>query len=416
LTYGNGGSIPAVEHMKIRSLLLAAALGATLGLTAAPAAAESVWLSSLNLSNVIQGWGTAQADKSVTGRPLSIAGRKFEHGVGTHANSVARLALHRNATRFSAWVGVDDDAGSPQASVSFRVIGDGKVLFRSKPMRPGEEAKKVDVDVAGVQTLLLQVRAARDDISFDHADWAEASVVYTGQRPEFVGQPHENPYVLTPKPPRQPRINGERIFGVRPGHPFLFTIPATGDRPMTFGAGNLPGGLTVDAQTGQITGRLSQAGEYDVLLTTANARGKASRQFKIVCGDTLALTPTMGWNSWYVWESHVTDKIMRAAADAMVSSGLINHGYQYIDIDDCWAVKPNSADPSLGGATRDAEGKINSNARFPDMKALTDYIHAKGLKAGIYSSPGPTTCAGHEGCYQHEAQDAQRFAEWAMIS
>jgi alpha-galactosidase len=102
----------------------------------------------------------------------------------------------------------------------------------------------------------------------------------------------------------------------------------------------------------------------------------------------------MGWNSWYVWEGHVTDKIMRAAADAMVSSGMMDHGYQYVNIDDCWAVKPGATDPSLGGEPRDARGMVNANQRFPDMKALTDYIHAKGLKAGIYTSPGPTTCAG----------------------
>src|SRR5664279_315177 len=120
----------------------------------------------------------------------------------------------------------------------------------------------------------------------------------------------------------------------------------------------------------------------------------------------------MGWNSWYVWENHVTDQIMRAAADAMVSSGMINHGYQYMNIDDCWALKPGATDPALGGEPRDAQGRVNANQRFPDMKALTDYIHSKGLKAGIYTSPGPKTCAGHVGAYQHEELDAQRFAEW----
>ena len=76
-----------------------------------------------------------------------------------------------------------------------------------------------------------------------------------------------------------------------------------------------------------------------------NALGQAERKFKIVCGDTLALTPHMGWNSWYIWADHVTDKIMREAADAMVSNGMIDHGYMYVNIDDCWAVKPGSTDP-----------------------------------------------------------------------
>ena len=220
--------------------------------------------------------------------------------------------------------------------------------------------------------------------------------------------------ILTPKPPLAPRINGARIFGVRPGHPFLFTIAATGQRPMSFSARALPSGLVLDPQTGQITGRIARAGEYLSTLQASNQFGSASGRFKIVCGETLALTPHMGWNSWYVWENHVTDQIIRDAAEAMVSSGLINHGYQYINIDDCWAVKPGSADPSLGGTPRDDQGRVNANARFPDMKSLTDFIHSKGLKAGVYTSPGPLTCAGHVGAYGHEELDARRFVEWGF--
>ena len=139
----------------------------------------------------------------------------------------------------------------------------------------------------------------------------------------------EEAIVLTPKPSRTPRTNGAKIFGVRPGSPFLFTIQATGNRPMSFAAENLPAGLKVDSRTGQITGTLRERGEFVVTLKASNALGAAERKFKIVCGDTLALTPHMGWNSWYVWENHVTDRIMREAADAMVSDGMINHGYQY---------------------------------------------------------------------------------------
>jgi alpha-galactosidase len=229
-----------------------------------------------------------------------------------------------------------------------------------------------------------------------------------------TASPNLSALILTPKAPAQPRINGARIFGVRPGHPFLFTIPATGDRPMTFSAEHLPMGLSLDAPTGQITGRIENPGEYRVTLRAKNQRGASQRSFRIVCGETLALTPHMGWNSWYVWENHVTDKIMRAAADAMVSSGMVDHGYQYVNIDDCWAVKPGATDASLGGEPRDAQGKVNANGRFPDMKRLTDYIHSKGLKAGIYTSPGPFTCAGHAGAYQHEALDVQRFVEWGF--
>jgi len=220
--------------------------------------------------------------------------------------------------------------------------------------------------------------------------------------------------ILTPKPGPEPRINGTKIFGVRPGSPFMFKIPATGLRPIKYEVINLPDGLTCDNSTGMITGTLNSPGEYKTIVRATNNKGTAEREFRIVCGEQLALTPHMGWNSWYVWENHVTDSIMRAAADAMVSSGMIDHGYMYINIDDCWSVKPGSDDPSLTGEPRDASGMINSNKRFPDMKDMTDYIHSLGLKAGIYTSPGELTCAGHVAAYQYEEKDVARFVEWGF--
>jgi alpha-galactosidase len=400
--------------MKLNPLIVSAGLALTLLTTQALAAApETVYLSSLDLSPIVQGWGQPQADKAVTGKPLSIGGKTFDRGLGTHADSVVRLQLRGGAEKFMALVGVDDAATSDQASLSFRVVGDGKTLWRTAGMKRGQPARKVEVDVKGIKMLLL-LADSKGDISFGHADWADAKLLVTGTRPVIVGSPREDPVILTPKPLRTPRINGARIFGVHPGHPFLFTIPATGDRPMTYAVDHLPKGLTLDDQTGQIRGRIQKAGQYVVTLRAANQLGQAKRAFKIVCGETLAVTPHMGWNSWYVWENHVTDKIVRDAADAMVSSGMINHGYQYVNIDDCWAAKPGAAGSTLGGEPRDAQGMVNANLRFPDMKALTDYIHAKGLKAGIYTSPGPLTCAGHVGAYQHEELDARRFAEWGF--
>jgi alpha-galactosidase len=192
------------------------------------------------------------------------------------------------------------------------------------------------------------------------------------------------------------------VFGVRPGNPFLFTIAATGDCPMKFSVENLPPSLALDAKTGQITGILTNRGETVVTLHAENAVGKAESKFRIICGDTIALTPPMGWNSWNCFAAAVDDAKVRAAADAMVSSGLINHGWTYINIDDCWE------------GDRDANGFIQPNKKFPNMKALADYIHSKGLKFGIYSSPGPETCAKFAGSYGYEDKDAQRYKEWGV--
>jgi alpha-galactosidase len=221
--------------------------------------------------------------------------------------------------------------------------------------------------------------------------------------------------ILTPKPGPKPRINGPKVYGCRPGRPFIYRIPCTGRRPMTFSAENLPGTLTLNAATGIITGTVpQQRGDYLVTLKADNRHGSAKRPFKIVVGDELALTPPMGWNSWYIYYWRVTEQKMRQAADAMVASGMADFGYAYVNIDDCWMVKPDSNDPMLGGPPRDADGAIRSNGHFPDMKALADYIHAKGLKAGLYTSPGPRTCQGYEGTYQHEEIDAHKFAQWGF--
>jgi alpha-galactosidase len=116
----------------------------------------------------------------------------------------------------------------------------------------------------------------------------------------------------------------------------------------------------------------------------------------------LAATPPMGWNSWNHFAEHVTDADVRSAADMLVSTGMRDAGYIYVNVDDTWQGK------------RDAQGILHPNERFPDMKALGDYIHSKGLKFGIYSSPGPKTCGGYEGSLDHEAQDAKMYADWGV--
>ncbi len=116
----------------------------------------------------------------------------------------------------------------------------------------------------------------------------------------------------------------------------------------------------------------------------------------------VARTPVMGWSSWNYYTCKVNDAVVRAQADAMVSNGMAAVGYEYVIVDDCWQ------------GERDATGMIHPNSKFPDMKALSDYIHGKGLKFGIYSSPGPKTCAGFEGSLGHEDQDAATYGEWGI--
>lgn len=121
-----------------------------------------------------------------------------------------------------------------------------------------------------------------------------------------------------------------------------------------------------------------------------------------VPANGLALSPPMGWNSWNHFRDRVDDVVVRAAADTLVSSGLAAAGYVYVNIDDSWEGK------------RDAEGNITANEKFPNMKALAAYVHSRGLKLGLYTSPGPRTCGGYEGSYGHEEQDAKTYAAWGI--
>jgi len=374
---------------------------------------EKVWLSDLDVSKTQQGWGQPHANTSVEGNPLRIGGRTFEHGLGTHADSVLYVNLHGGSRRFTAFVGVDDETRK-QGSVEFRVLADDKEVFKSGIIKGGDKPREVNVDVSGVKLLVLLVSSGPDGMNYDHADWADATFEVIGPKPDTGDAPKEEAVILTPKPSPQPRINGAKVFGVRPGSPVLYTIAATGNRPMTFGAEDLPAGLSLDPATGQITGRVKQAGEYPITLSARNELGETKRTLRLVVGKTIALTPPMGWNSWNCWGCAVDEEKIRQAADALVASGLANHGWQYINIDDCWMIKLESNDPIVGGPTRDDSGRILTNRNFPDMKALTDYVHSRGLKAGVYISPGPWTCQRFEGSWRHEQLDAQQFADWGF--
>lgn len=238
--------------------------------------------------------------------------------------------------------------------------------------------------------------------------------------------------ILTPAIGLAPRINAPEVYGCRPNRPLIYRIPTTGERPIQFAATGLPEGLKLDPATGILTGTTpARPGKYRVVFTATNSHGEASAAWTLVVGDTLALTPPMGWNHWYTHYHHVTDKIIRQAADTMVLSGMADVGYSFVSIDDCWmridpqyvpeTTEPGRSTASRGlnvemklGPPRDADGRILPARDFPDMKALTDYIHHYGLKAGIYTSPGPRTCQRFEGSYGHEQLDARTFAEWGF--
>jgi alpha-galactosidase len=192
--------------------------------------------------------------------------------------------------------------------------------------------------------------------------------------------------VLTPPAARPPRINGAKIFGVRADSPFLFQIAATGDRPLTFAASGLPPSLSLDSETGQITGQLDVQTRHVITLRAENNLGFAERPLTIVVGERIALTPPMGWNSWNCWGGRVTQDKVSAAARALITHHLREHGWTYVNIDDGWQ-----------GLRGGAFNAIQPNPKFPNIEMLSDEIHALGLKFGLYSTPWRTSFYGHIG-------------------
>lgn len=365
----------------------------------------AIWVETLGFDGMEQEWGKPQAALSVEENPLQIDGKVYPRGIGTHANSEMLIDLKGVARRFEAVVGVDDETKGA-GSVVFGVWVDDQERGRTGVLSGGDPPETVAVDLTDARQMMLVVEDAGDGINSDHADWALAMLV-------LVPGAKVQPVVLMPPPGPEPRIashvseeptvHAPRITGATPGRPFLFRIPATGTEPLRFTAKNLPDGLVLDSETGIISGSLAAEGTTQVGLIVEGPRGIASSTLTIVGAQrALALTPPMGWNSWNVWGTSVDEAKVRAAADWMVESGLAAHGYQYINIDDAWE------------GERDSDGRIQTNEKFPDMKALADYVHGKGLKLGIYSSPGPKTCADYEGSYGHERLDAETYAAWGI--
>ncbi len=365
---------------------------------------DALWVETLDLGTMTQGFGSSRAGRSVDNNPLTLGGQVYPHGIGTHAQSELIVDLKGAATRFVSMVGLDDEKKGSKGSVVFQVYVDGKKATDTGIIRAGDAPKQVSVDLTNAKRMTLRVGDANDGIDSDHADWAGAMIQLnpgTTLRPVAATVPIEPPRLVMPTPDPKTAIHGPRIYGSTPGHPFLFLIPATGQGPLTYAAKGLPAGLSLDPRTGIITGSLRQNGASRVELSARGPRGAAKRTLTIVGGPrTLALTPPMGWNSWNSWAGNVDDGKVRASADAMIRSSLAGHGFQFINIDDTWE------------AGRDANGVIQSNAKFPSMKNLADYVHSLGLKVGLYSSPGPKTCAGFTASYQHELQDAQTYADW----
>ena len=396
------------------------------------------YVDSFDLSGATCGLGKRLVPlKSVDGHALTVSSNVYARGFGTRPESAVLFRADGKVESFDALVAIDDDAkdagsgksyGKPTAQ--FRVWADGKIAWNSGNVKLGQKPVEVHVSLVGAREIVLETTGGGDWTAYDaaNADWLDARFTCAeGAKIKPVNDPVLSAQlgILTPPAKAEPSINGADIWGVRPGHPVIFRVATSGERPIKFSAKGLPEGVTLD-EKGVLRGVAPKAGDYDIEVTAENAKGKATRTIRLAVGDTIALTPPMGWNSWNTLCYRLTQEKAMAAAKAMDESGLADHGWAYVNLDDWWEMN-NSGIPRVEmrkkdyggredviGPARDENGKINPNRSFPDMKGMTDYIHSLGLKAGLYSSPGPLTCGKCEGSYGHELQDAESWAEWGF--
>jgi alpha-galactosidase len=388
---------------------------------------HSVWLDDLNIKSFSEGIPSVAAKTNAHGDSIRIGNVYFARGIGVQSLSVLSFFLNGNAKQFTASVGADV-AANPGASFKFFVIGDRKILFTSGEMKAGEESQNINISLAGVKRLGLLVSVNKENTSKAYADWANAQfVMKTNCIPQQIPN-NDVKYILTPVAARSPKINSANVFGTRPGNPFLYAIAATGERPLYFEATNLPKGLSLDSETGFITGTVTRKGIYPVTLRAKNRYGSVKKNLLVKVGDTVGLTPPLGWNGWNSWAKDIDEKKVIASANAMISSGLINHGWTYINVDDAWQ-----------GQRGGKYNAIQPNGKFPGFQSMIDYIHARGLKFGLYSTPWITSYAGYVGGssnfengaypdsiknnkrayryigkYRFEKNDAKQMAEWGV--
>ena len=248
-------------------------------------------------------------------------------------------------------------------------------------------------------------KPARVSVPYDKHKMCLLTATYANAKTgKVLSESKQMKYILTPEAPATPRFNNAPLFGVRPGSPIIYRFPVSGEKPMRFSSDNLPDGLQLSENDGALSGRIDKPCELTFNVTAENAHGQASQQFTLKVGEhMIGLTPPMGWNSWNCWGLSVSQEKVMSSAQAMIDKGLADYGYGYINIDDGW-----EADE------RNPDGTIEANQKFPSMKGMIDWLHERGLKFGIYSSPGATTCGRHLGSLGHEKQDAEVWNKWGV--
>lgn len=376
---------------------------------AGPDGEEIIALSSLDITKTTTGWGSVKRNKSIDGNTLTMKGIKYASGIGTHASAKINVKLNGAVTAFHAVIGIDDEVipdcrynyGYGIANYKVSLIkenGDIKEV-QSGIIRNNYDPARIDItdDLTSYKYLVIEAPEGTGGNSCDHVDIANAYF-------EYIEQNSTRP-IIVDDDGMQGALNCATNVFSQPGVKFMHKLHSNAPGAKIT-VSDLPAGLEFNAKRTLVEGIIETEGVYTYNATIEIDGNIESTPITLTVSSELEQpTPFMGWLSWNVVQSDISEEVIRTVADAFVSQGLLDAGYNHLVIDDNWHAPGRAAD----GTPQPHPNK------FPNgMKVCADYAHSKGLKFGIYSDAADRTCAGEFGSYGYETIDANTYAEWGV--
>lgn len=370
----------------------------------APWGQEYIRLSSLEIEKTKCGWEnhTPKKDKSIDGNNITIGGKVYESGVGTHGPSQIIIKLNGSVTDFYTVLGVDDEvkeAGNFDYHVYVKAEGGAtEDVAKGTINRFSNQSVDIHADnLSGWKYLYLETSNGNDGTNTcDHVDWANAYLV-------FQDQNSTRPCIVSAEGLTTKLACATTVFS-QPNVRFMQKVRSTVTGAQ-LSVSNLPAGLTWNAARNIVEGVVAEEGVYTYQINVTVDGETTSEDVTLTVSSSLQHpVPFMGWLSWNSVQGNISQKIIEQAVELFQNKGLYECGWNHIMMDDLWQ------------GTRKADGTPQPNAsRFPNgLKTVADYVHQNGMKFGLYTDAADRTCAGAFGSYGYETIDAKTYAEWGV--
>lgn len=370
----------------------------------APLGQEYIRLSSLEIEKTKCGWEnhTPKKDKSIDGNNITIGGKVYESGVGTHGPSQIIIKLNGSVTDFYTVLGVDDEvneAGNFDYHVYVKAEGGAtEDVAKGTINRFSNQSVDIHADnLSGWKYLYLETSNGNDGTNTcDHVDWANAYLV-------FQDQNSTRPCIVSAEELTTKLACATTVFS-QPNVRFMQKVRSTVTGAQ-LSVSNLPAGLTWNADRNIVEGVVAEEGVYTYQINVTADGETTSEDVTLTVSSSLQHpVPFMGWLSWNSVQGNISQKIIEQAVELFQNKGLYECGWNHIMMDDLWQ------------GTRKADGTPQPNAsRFPNgLKTVADYVHKNGMKFGLYTDAADRTCAGAFGSYGYEEIDAKTYAEWGV--